>query len=326
MKELLLSEKWRPKKFEDAIILPRIQKIFEKGITQNVILCGSFGTGKTTLSRILIGRYLKNRPNIELNGSLYTSIDVLRTKIDDFCSKVYMGLDLTNDYSDMESIKYVFIDECDRLSIQFQDALKAYIEEYSAKNVRFIFTTNHINKVSPGILSRLQVISFDCENAEEEKILKQAIAKRLMSVIAPAEQINIGKDTLIKIINKNFPDFRSMMNDLQVFKETGDLGTGVNNVNIKLRNELYSMVYDNVDYEYIYHFLMDKFGAEKIDEMIGLFGSQFIKYSFSEKRENIDKLFEVNNLVAEYNRLLDSSTDPIVLGMSFMGKLKKLFN
>jgi replication-associated recombination protein RarA len=87
MKNLLLSEKWRPKTIDEMVILPRIRKIFEKGLNQNVILYGHFGTGKTTLARILIGKYSKNSPYIELNSSFYTSIETLRNKIDDFCLK-----------------------------------------------------------------------------------------------------------------------------------------------------------------------------------------------------------------------------------------------
>jgi len=150
MKNLLLTERWRPKKLEDVILLPRIKNLFKDGLNNNYIFCGHFGTGKTTLARILIGKYTKDKPFLEINSSFYTSIETLRTKIDEFCSKVYMGFDLETDITS-DSIKYVFLDEFERTSIQYQDALKAYIEEYSKKNVRFLFTTNHINKVSPGI-------------------------------------------------------------------------------------------------------------------------------------------------------------------------------
>ena len=324
MKELLLSEKWRPKKFEDIILLPRIKKIFERGITQNVILYGHYGTGKTTLARILIGRYTKDKAFLEINSSFYTSIDVLRTKIDDFCSKVYMGLDL--DDVKLDPIKYVFLDEFERTSTQYQDALKAYIEEYSAKNVRFIFNTNHINKISDGIKSRLMEVNFDCTNPEEEKFLKTAIYKKIVDTIAPTEKIDIKKDDLIKIINKNFPDFRSVMNEIQNFKETGETISSGSNVNLKLKNDLYSIVYDkSKNYEDIYHFLMNNFGPEKIDEMISLFGRHFIQWSFSEKRENIDKLFQVNYIISEHTRLLETATDPIIVGMALIGKLRDLF-
>jgi DNA polymerase III delta prime subunit len=325
MKELLLSEKWRPKNFEEIILLPRIRKIFEGGIKQNVILYGHYGTGKTTLARILIGKYSKNKAFLEINSSFYTSIDVLRTKIDDFCSKVYMGLDLDTEV-EMDPIKYVFLDEFERTSTQYQDALKAYIEEYSAKNVRFIFNTNHINKISDGIKSRLMQVNFDCVSAEEEKFLKTSIYKRIMDVITPKENISLKKEDLIKIINKNFPDFRSIMNEIQHFKETGETIVAASVVNLKLRNDLYSIVYDkSKTYEDIYHFLMDNFGPEKIDEMISLFGRSFIQWSFAEKRENIDKLFQVNYILAENTKLLETSTDPLIVGMTVIGRLRDLF-
>ena len=109
MNHLLLSERWRPKNIDEIILLPRIKKLFQEGLKQNVILYGHFGTGKTTLSRILIGKYLKNSPYLEINSSFYTSIETLRSKIDDFCSKVYMGFDL-NEQIDRDSLKYVFLD------------------------------------------------------------------------------------------------------------------------------------------------------------------------------------------------------------------------
>ena len=325
MKQLLLSEKWRPKTIEDVILLPRIRKIFENGLNQNVILYGHFGTGKTTIARILIGKYLKNTPHIELNSSFYTSIDTLRSKIDDFCSKVYMGFDMNVDVSN-DTIKYVFLDEFERTSIQYQDALKAYIEEFSKKNVRFILTTNHINKVSPGIRSRLIEVNFDCQSPEEEKYLKTEIYKKISTIIAPQEGFEISKEELIKIINKKFPDFRSIMIDVDNFKQTGSSNESGSTINIKLRNDLYSILFDkSKTYDEIYHFLMNNFGPEKIDEMISLFGRPFIEWSINEKKSDIEKLFQVNYIITEHTKLLETNTDPIVLGMTVIGKIRDLF-
>jgi replication-associated recombination protein RarA len=324
MKNLLLSERWRPKNLEDIILLPRIRKIFENGLNNNVVLYGHFGTGKTTLARILIGKYTKDKPFLELNSSFYTSVDTLRTKIDEFCSKVYMGFDLDKDI-DRDETKYVFLDEFERTSIQYQDALKAYIEEFSRKNVRFIFTTNHINKVSPGIRSRLIEVNFDCQTPEEERFLKQEIYKKVKNKICPEEGFDIGKDELVKIINKKFPDFRSILIELDNFKITGTLVT-TSTTNLKLKNDTYSLIYDKTKtYEDIYHFLMANFGPEKIDELLNLFGRQFIDYSLAEKRTNIEKLFQVNYIICEHQHLLETNTDPIILGMTVVGKIRDLF-
>jgi DNA polymerase III delta prime subunit len=324
MKNLLLSERWRPQNLDDIILLPRIKQLFTNGLTNNYILYGSFGTGKTTLSRILIGKYTKDKPFLEINSSFYTSIDTLRTKIDDFCSKVYMGFDLENEIKS-DDIKYVFLDEFDRTSIQYQDALKAYIEEYSKKNVRFIFTTNHINKVSQGIRSRLIEVNFDCLNNEEERFLKQEIYKKIKNVICPAEKFDIKKDDLVKIINSNFPDFRSILISLDSYKLTGN-AIESNVTNNKLKLETFNMVFDkSKTYEDVYHFLLNNWGQDKIHDLFDLFGKQFIEYSFTEKNENIEKLFQVNYIVSDYHHLLESQTDPIILGMTLMGKLRDLF-
>jgi DNA polymerase III delta prime subunit len=316
--KLLLWEKWRPKTMEDLVMLPRIRKQFENGISQNYIFHGSYGTGKTTLARILIGRYTKDRPYLEINSSLYTSIDVLRTEIEDFC-KFSSMMETESD------IKYVFLDEFERVSNQFQDAFKAFIERYN-KNVRFIITTNHLNRVSDGIKSRIAKIDFDFQTPEEEKYLKVEIYKRINKIILPAEGNEIPKDDLVSIITKKFPDFRSVMVEVQNYLETGSLICGSSNVTVKIKEDLYHMIYDNsYDYEKIYHFLMTRFGPEKIDLLFNLLGRSFITWSIDNKK-NVDKLFQCNNIISDYNSKLETNTDPIVLAMTVIGKFRGILN
>lgn len=325
MKNLLLSEKYRPKTIEEIILIPRIRKVFENGLNDNVILYGHFGTGKTSLSRILIGKYTKDKPYLELNSSFYTSIDTLRTKIDTFCSTVYMGLDLNADIKS-DSVKYVFLDEFERTSIQYQDALKAYIEEYSKKNVRFILVTNHINKVSKGILSRFTAINFDCLNSTEEKQLKTLLYKRILDVIAPKENFEISKEDLIKIINKNFPDFRQTLIALDHFRNNGEI-ISASNIDIKIKEELYNnIILGKHDFNGVYHYIMETFGPERIDEMIGLLGRPFISYIIENKPELSEKLFNVCYIITEHTKLLETNTDPLILGITVFSKVRELFN
>ena len=314
VKSLLLWEKWRPKNIDEVILLPRIRKQFENGISQHCILYGHYGTGKTSLARILIGKYTKKTPCLELNCSMDTSIDILREEIQNFCKFTPM-METESD------IKYVFLDEFERVSIQFQDAFKAFIEKYN-KNVRFIITTNHLNKISDGIKSRIPQINFDCQSVDEERYLKTELYKRINNVILPEEGKQIPKEDLISIITKKFPDFRSIMVEVQNYLETGDLGSNSSNVSNKVKLELYNSIYDkSLDYEKIYHFLMNNFGADKIDVMIKLLGKPFIDWSISEKK-NIDKLFECNYIIADYSSKLETNTDPIVLGLTIVGKFR----
>ena len=314
VKSLLLWEKWRPKNIDEVILLPRIRKQFENGISQHCILYGHYGTGKTSLARILIGKYTKKTPCLELNCSMDTSIDILREEIQNFCKFTPM-METESD------IKYVFLDEFERVSIQFQDAFKAFIEKYN-KNVRFIITTNHLNKISDGIKSRIPQINFDCQGVDDERYLKTELYKRINNVILPEEGKQIPKEDLISIITKKFPDFRSIMVEVQNYLETGDLGSNSSNVSNKVKLELYNLIYDkSLDYEKIYHFLMTNFGADKIDVMIKLLGKPFIDWSISEKK-NIDKLFDCNYIIADYSSKLETNTDPIVLGLTIVGKFR----
>lgn len=314
--QILLWEKWRPKKIEDIILLPRIRKHFEDGINGNYIFYGHFGTGKTSLARILIGKYTKDKPFLELNSSLFTSIDVLRNQIEDFCKFTPM-------MSGDSDIKYIFLDEFERVSAQFQDAFKAFIEKYN-KNVRFIITTNHINKISDGIKSRIPQINFDCQNVEEERFLKKEMFSRIKNVILKEEGIDISKEDLVAIITKKFPDFRSIMVELQNFISTGELSNQYSSVSNKVKTELFELIYKyDLEYEQIYHFLMNVFGPEKIDIMFRTLGKPFIDWSINNGK-NVEKLFECNYVLADYSSKLETNTDPIILGMAVLGKFRDI--
>ena len=316
--KLLLWERWRPKNMDDVILLPRIRKHFENGLEGNYIFYGNYGTGKTTLSRILVGKYTKDKPFIEINCSIDTSINVLRNEIEDFCKFTPM-MESDSDY------KYIFLDEFERTSAEFQDGFKAFIEKYS-RTVRFIITTNHINKVEGGILSRIPQINFDCLNLQEEKYLKQEIFKRIQNTILPKEEKEVSKEELVQIITKKFPDFRAILVDLELHLKTGDSGTSASNISNKEKLELYKAIYDNsMSYDQTYHFLMNTFGPERIDGMIKTLGKPFIDWSIKNNR-NVDKLFECNFVIADYSSKLESNTDPIVLGMTIIGKLRKILN
>lgn len=313
--KLLLWEKWRPKSIDEIILLPRIRKHFENGLNGNYIFYGHYGTGKTSLARILVGKYTKDKPFLEINSSLYTSIDVLRNEIESFC-KFQPMMEVESD------VKYVFLDEFERVSVQFQDAFKAFIEKYSKNGVRFIITTNHINKISDGIKSRIPQLNFDCLNLEEEKYLKQEIFKKITGEILPSENKEIPKEELVKIITKKFPDFRSTIVEVQNYLNTGDSSDSTSNVSNKIKLDLYRVIYDeSLDYEKIYHFLMSNFGAEKIDIMFRLLGKPFIDWSITNKK-NVDNLFQCNYIISDYTSKLETNTDPIILGLTVIGKFR----
>src|SRR5574344_1856458 len=314
VKNVLLWEKYRPQNLDEIILLPRIKNLFTDGIQQNYIFYGTYGIGKTSIARILIGKYTKDKDFLEINSSMETSIDILRSKIDNFWSFKCI-LNTTDSY------KYVFLDEFERTSIQFQDAFKAFIERYD-KHVRFIITTNNISKISDGIKSRIIQLNFNCIDINEEKYLKNEFYKRLKNNILVNEKITIDDKTIIKIINKNFPDFRSTMVELQNFILSGELTEKSSNVNITLKTNLYKCLYNKeLNYEQIYNFLISNFGADKINTLIEMLGKPFIDFSIK-KGADIEKLFLCNYIIADYSDKLKTDTDPIILGMTIIGKLR----
>jgi DNA polymerase III delta prime subunit len=312
LKNLLLWEKWRPKKIEDCALPNRILNHFKDGLNKNYIFHGSFGTGKTTLARILIGRWTKDKAYLEINSSLYTSIDVLRSDIEKFCKTVPM-------FQSEDPIKYVFLDEFERVSAQYQDALKAFIEEYH-HNVRFILTTNHFNKISDGIKSRMSSINFNIDDKEEEKEVKIKIFKRLIEITGE-ESIDIDKSDLKILINTKFPDIRSMLVSLQEYNG-GDLLKS--NVDNSLKEATYDIITNSkYDYNHIYHFLMNNYGDNRIDYLFDILGREYVKYSI-EREINSDKLFDLNYILSDYRDKLLTKADPIILGMTVIGKFRKI--
>jgi DNA polymerase III delta prime subunit len=215
--EFLWVEKYRPLTLEDCI-LPADQKhIFQemlsKGEIQNMLLCGGAGMGKTTIARALCEEL--ETDYIIINGSEESGIDVLRTKIKQFASTVSFS----------GKPKVVILDEADYLNPNStQPALRAFIEEFSA-NCRFILTCNFKNRIIPPLHSRTAVIEFKLPKSEKPKIAA-AFFKRVMEIMA-IENIESDGKVIAKVIEKHFPDYRRVLNELQRYSASGKIDEGI---------------------------------------------------------------------------------------------------
>ena len=162
MNEFLWVEKYRPATIAECVLPDRIKNGFEEIVKQgeipNMLLCGTAGTGKTTVAKALCNEL--GVDHILINGSDESGIDVLRTKIKDFASTVSFG----------GQTKVVILDEADYLNPNStQPALRAFIEEFSA-NCRFIFTCNFKNRIIEPLHSRCAVIDFKLNKDEKQLI------------------------------------------------------------------------------------------------------------------------------------------------------------
>jgi DNA polymerase III delta prime subunit len=215
--EFLWVERYRPRKIEDCILPADQKQIFQemlaKGEIQNMLLCGGAGMGKTTVARALCEEL--ETDYIVINGSEESGIDVLRTKIKQFASTVSFS----------GKPKVVILDEADYLNPNStQPALRAFIEEFS-NNCRFILTCNFKNRIIPPLHSRCAVFEFKLPKADKPKIAS-AFFKRVTEIMS-IENIEADGKVIAKVIEKHFPDYRRVLNELQRYSASGKIDEGI---------------------------------------------------------------------------------------------------
>lgn len=324
----LWSETYRPKRMETIVLSDRVLKMLNNP-SCNFIFYGHYGTGKTTVSRILSGKYADAQV-LEINTSMYNSVEILRTQIKDFCSTMSISLSDTADAG-----KWVILDEFDGASSTFQDALKKEIEEYNRHKIRFIFITNYLEKVSAAIKSRSVEVCFDPQTEAEKNELKSKIRERLVGAIFKHEGIVLGEPTklgtiiteeqVVAIINSKFPDFRAIINTAQALVCTGGVGKGGASLDKNMEDLFVVVLSANKSPMDIYHFVMEEIGAESIGNMLEAFGKPFMDWcAKNQKQQYMPLFFDIAAQICVHKTMLPNMADPIVLGLSFIGKLRQL--
>lgn len=217
MNEFLWVEKYRPQTISECVLPNRLKDVFQSFVDQkeipNMLLCGTAGTGKTTVARALCNEL--DCDYIIINGSDESGIDVLRTKIRDFASTVSFG----------GKTKVVILDEADYLNPNStQPALRAFIEEFS-QNCRFIFTCNFKNRIIEPLHSRTTVVEFKLKKEEKPQMASAFMAR--ISNILDEENIEYSEKVLAELLMKYFPDYRRTLNELQRYSKFGAIDEGI---------------------------------------------------------------------------------------------------
>lgn len=218
MEHFLWVEKYRPKTIEECILPESIKSTFKefllKGEVPNLLLCGTAGTGKTTVARALCEEL--GSDYIVINGSDEgRQIDTLRTKIKQFASGM----------SFLGKPKVVIIDEADYLNREsVQPALRAFIESFS-DNCRFIFTCNYKQKIIAPLHSRTTVIDFGTPKGDK-RTLAASFMKRMQEILK-AEGVEYVDKVLAELLMKHYPDYRRVINELQRYSSSGIIDEGI---------------------------------------------------------------------------------------------------
>ena len=219
MSEFLWGAKYRPQKIEDCIlpydIKDTFREIVEQGNIPNLLLSGTAGIGKTTVAKALckelgVDYYV-------INGSDEGRfLDTVRSQAKNFASTVsILG---------GSSRKVIIIDEADNTTHDVQLLLRGFIEEFH-KTCSFIFTCNFKNKIIEPIHSRCSCIDFQIKKSDKNQIMISFFG-RLIKIL-DEEGITYDKNVLAELIQRYFPDWRRVLNELQRYAASGTVDTGI---------------------------------------------------------------------------------------------------
>lgn len=299
--------KYNPQTIDNMVLTEQLKTLFHGWIQNktlnNITLHGLPGCGKTTIAK-LIAKQLKCNNVLFQSCSIDGSIDMVKTKIKDFCD-IYVG----------DEIKIIILDEADSLTATAgsnagaQMALRNIIAQ-SMQNTRFILTCNYIDRVIPALQSRCTPIKLE--------FTIQDVIKHILYILK-SQNITVSKQNLKTFIDttvkRRFPDIRSIIQHLQLSSQTGEL-LNLQSTTELLNDQLISFITTCNDPMQIREFLhnnQQKFSSDYIQ-----LASKLFNYYTTNA--------EVMLLIAEYIYKMTSVLDKQIQFTSMIIQLKNMEN
>jgi replication factor C small subunit len=258
--ELPWVEKYRPNTLDDVVahenITKRLKSYIERRNLPNMLFSGPAGTGKTSssiaMARELFGSGM-NQNFLELNASDERGIDVVRNTIKDFARTLAFD----------SEFKIIFLDECDALTNDAQQALRRTMEKYT-KTCRFILSCNYSSKIIEPIQSRCVIYRY--------KPLSGESIERQIEKVAEKENLKIDEKAKKAVNYIAQGDLRKALNILQAA----------------------SSLSDTIDEETVYN-VSSRARPEQVQEMILL----ALEGKFLDARKKLDELMYEQGMSGE---------------------------
>ena len=204
MDAAIWTEKYRPQDFSEIRgqkeIIKRAKAFVEQKNMPHQLYAGPAGIGKSTLAIVVAKKLFGDQWHqnlLELNASDERGIDIIRNKVKDFARTRAIG--------DVP-FKIIFLDECDALTKEAQQALRRTMENYT-QTTRFILSCNYSSKIIDPIQSRCAVFRF---KPLDKKEIFQIIEK-----IAKEESLKIDEKAKEALFEVSEGDCRRLENVLQ---------------------------------------------------------------------------------------------------------------